>query len=107
MDMNVQKNSINLAMQGAVILTIAGLITKILSAAYRVPYQNIVGDIGFYIYQQVYPFYGMSVILATSGFPVMISKVMTDYGYGRSVQIRSKIMTITFLYLTILWGIHF
>lgn len=97
--MNVQKNSINLAMQGAVILTIAGLITKILSAAYRVPYQNIVGDIGFYIYQQVYPFYGMSVILATSGFPVMISKVMTDYGYGQSVQIKSKIMTITFLYL--------
>jgi PST family polysaccharide transporter len=101
MDMNVQKNSINLAIQGAVILTIAGLITKILSAAYRVPYQNIVGDIGFYIYQQVYPFYGMSVILATSGFPVMISKVMTDYGYGKSVQIRSKIMTITFLYLTL------
>jgi PST family polysaccharide transporter len=91
-----------LAMQGAVILTIAGLITKILSAAYRVPYQNIVGDIGFYIYQQVYPFYGMSVILATTGFPVMISKVMTDYGYGKSTQIRSKIMTITFLYLTII-----
>ncbi|MBZ5751174.1 putative polysaccharide biosynthesis protein [Metabacillus rhizolycopersici] len=100
--MNVQKNSINLAMQGAVILTIAGLITKILSAAYRVPYQNIVGDIGFYIYQQVYPFYGMGVILATSGFPVMISKVMTDYGYGKSLHIKSKIMTITFLYLTII-----
>jgi PST family polysaccharide transporter len=42
----------------------------------------------------------MSVILATSGFPVMISKIMTDYGYGKSVYIRSKIMTITFLYLT-------
>jgi PST family polysaccharide transporter len=100
--MNVQKNSINLAIQGAVILTIAGLITKILSAAYRVPFQNIVGDIGFYIYQQVYPFYGMSVILATSGFPVIISKVMTDYGYGKSVNIRSKVMTITFLYLSII-----
>lgn len=100
--MDVQKNSMRLAMQGAVILTVAGLITKILSAAYRVPYQNIVGDIGFYIYQQVYPFYGMSVVLATSGFPVMISKVMTDYGYGKSAQIRSKIMTITFLYLSII-----
>jgi polysaccharide transporter, PST family len=98
--MDVQKNSMKLAMQGAVILTVAGLITKILSAAYRVPYQNIVGDIGFYIYQQVYPFYGMSVVLATSGFPVMISKVMTDFGYGKSSQIRSKIMTLIFLYLT-------
>lgn len=98
--MDINKNHMNLAMQGALILTIAGLLTKILSAAYRVPYQNIVGDIGYYIYQQVYPFYGMSVILATSGFPVMISKIMSDYGYGHSINIRSKIITITLLYLT-------
>ncbi|MGM7724470.1 putative polysaccharide biosynthesis protein [Metabacillus sp. Hm71] len=100
--MNVQKNRMNLAIQGALILTVAGLVTKILSAAYRVPFQNIVGDIGFYIYQQVYPFYGMSVILATSGFPVVISKVMTEYGYGKSMQIRSKIMTIIFFYLLVI-----
>lgn len=91
----------NLALRGVIILTIAGLVTKILSAAYRVPYQNIVGDIGFYIYQQVYPFYGMSVVLATSGFPVMISKVMSDHGYGQSKHIRSKIITVTFIYLAI------
>ncbi|MFB8736447.1 oligosaccharide flippase family protein [Bacillus sp. SL00103] len=46
--------------QGAVILTIAGLLSKVLSAVYRVPFQNIVGDTGFYIYQQVYPFLGIS-----------------------------------------------
>ena len=100
--MNVKKKNVNLAFQGAMILTIAGLITKIMSAAYRIPFQNIVGDIGFYIYQQAYPFYGMSIILATSGFPVMISKVMTDYGYDKSDQIRSKILTIAFLYLLLI-----
>ncbi len=42
--------------QGAFVLILAGVITKILSAVYRVPFQNIVGDVGFYIYQQVYPF---------------------------------------------------
>ncbi|MDQ0233286.1 putative polysaccharide biosynthesis protein [Metabacillus malikii] len=100
--MNVQKNnSIQMAMQGAFILTVAGIITKILSAIYRVPYQNIVGDIGFYIYQQVYPLYGMSVILATSGFPVMVSKVMMEYGYGKSNQVRSKILTVSFFYIFI------
>lgn len=100
--MNVKKNNVSLAFQGAVILTIAGLITKVMSAAYRIPFQNIVGDIGFYIYQQVYPFYGMSIILATSGFPVVISKVMTDFGYDKSNQIRSKILTIAFLYLLLI-----
>ncbi len=98
--MNIEKDHMNIALRGVFILTIAGLVTKILSAAYRVPYQNIVGDIGFYIYQQVYPFYGMSVVLATSGFPVMISKVMSDLGHGKSEQDRSKIMSIAMIYLT-------
>ncbi|XQY91978.1 putative polysaccharide biosynthesis protein [Metabacillus sp. HB246100] len=97
--MNVPKNNLYLAMQGAMILTLAGLVTKILSAAYRVPYQNIVGDIGFYIYQQVYPFYGMSVILATSGFPVIISKVIVDLGHNTSKATQTKILTVSFWFL--------
>lgn len=64
--------------KGTLILTIAALLTKILSAFYRIPFQNIVGDVGFYIYQQVYPFYGMVVVLSTYGFPVVISKLYAE-----------------------------
>lgn len=64
--------------KGAFILTIAALIVKILSAVYRVPFQNIVGDVGFYIYQQVYPFYGVALLLSTQGFPVVISKLYAE-----------------------------
>jgi O-antigen/teichoic acid export membrane protein len=64
--------------RGAFILAIAALITKILSAVYRIPFQNIVGDVGFYIYQQVYPFYGLAMVLATTGFPVVISKLYAE-----------------------------
>src|SRR3954447_2303590 len=64
--------------RGAFILAIAALITKILSAVYRVPFQNIVGDVGFYIYQQVYPFYGIALVLSTYGFPVVISKLYAE-----------------------------
>jgi O-antigen/teichoic acid export membrane protein len=64
--------------KGAMILTLAALVTKILSAVYRVPFQNIVGDIGFYIYQQVYPFFGIVMVLSTYGFPVVISKLYTE-----------------------------
>ena len=49
-----------------------------MSAIYRVPFQNIVGDIGFYIYQQVYPFYGIAISMATYGFPVIISKLYAE-----------------------------
>lgn len=63
--------------KGTLILTMAALLTKILSAFYRIPFQNIVGDVGFYIYQQVYPFYGIAVALSTYGFPLIISKLYT------------------------------
>jgi PST family polysaccharide transporter len=63
---------------GALLLTIAGLLTKVLSAIYRVPYQNIAGDIGFYIYQQVYPFYGIAIALSLYGFPVVVSKFISE-----------------------------
>ncbi|WP_071458817.1 putative polysaccharide biosynthesis protein [Bacillus massilinigeriensis] len=68
----------NELLKGAMILTLAALATKILSAVYRVPFQNIVGDVGFYIYQQVYPFYGALLVLSTYGFPVVVSKVYAE-----------------------------
>lgn len=63
---------------GTVVLAVAALVTKILSAFYRIPYQNIVGDVGFYIYQQVYPIYAVMMALATSGYPVVISKLVAE-----------------------------
>nr|WP_280169529.1 oligosaccharide flippase family protein [Priestia megaterium]MDH3184103.1 oligosaccharide flippase family protein [Priestia megaterium] len=60
---------------GAIILTLAGLFTKILSATYRIPYHHIAGDIGFYIYQQVYPLYGIALQLRYIWFPCNYFKV--------------------------------
>jgi O-antigen/teichoic acid export membrane protein len=65
-------------LKGALVLSIAALIVKLLSAAYRIPYQNIVGDIGFYIYQQAYPFYAIVLTLSTLGFPIIISKLIAE-----------------------------
>jgi polysaccharide transporter, PST family len=73
-----QQYSSKQLVKGATILTVAALITKILSALYRVPFQNLVGDIGFYIYQQVYPFFGIVIALSTYGFPVIISKLVAE-----------------------------
>lgn len=65
-------------MQGAFILTLASFVAKILSAIYRVPYQNLAGDVGFYVYQQVYPIYGLAMTLALSGLPQFISKYVAE-----------------------------
>ncbi|TWK87976.1 Lipid II flippase MurJ [Bacillus paralicheniformis] len=83
--------------QGAFVLSLAGILSKILSAVYRVPFQNIVGDVGFYIFQQVYPMIGISVMLATSGFPVIISKLLNDYGTAN----RAKILRVSMFFLSV------
>lgn len=65
-------------MRGAVVLTAASFVAKLLSAVYRVPYQNLAGDEGFYVYQQIYPIYGIAMTLALSGLPQFISKYVAE-----------------------------
>lgn len=98
-------------MKGAALLTIAALIVKVLSAIYRVPFQNLVGDEGFYIYQQVYPFMAIFVVWTSSGFAVAISKMLADNDLLKDKvqreERRSNILRIVFRYLTVLSFIFF
>ncbi|WP_326717068.1 putative polysaccharide biosynthesis protein [Vagococcus jeotgali] len=65
-------------LKGTMILTATSFIVKLLSAIYRVPFQNLVGDEGFYVYQQVYPIYGIAMTLALSGMPIYLSKLLAS-----------------------------
>ncbi|RBP01008.1 polysaccharide biosynthesis protein [Rossellomorea aquimaris] len=96
-----KKYSSNQFLKGAMVLTVAALVTKILSAVYRVPFQNIVGDIGFYIYQQVYPFYGIAIALSTYGFPVIISKLVAEKLENEDEEGAKKVAVTSFLFLCI------
>lgn len=93
-------------MKGAALLTISALVVKILGAIYRVPFQNLVGDEGFYIYQQVYPFISIFVAWTASGFAVAISKLLADADTLATLQQREnrrfQIMKIAFWYLVVL-----
>ncbi|MGE7763557.1 putative polysaccharide biosynthesis protein [Peribacillus sp. NPDC097895] len=86
--------------RGALILSVAAIIVKVLSAAYRIPYQNIAGDIGFYIYQQVYPFYGVALTLSTLGFPVVISKLIAERDSAKNNFAVKDILVTSFVVLS-------
>ncbi|WRP06695.1 polysaccharide biosynthesis protein [Rossellomorea aquimaris] len=96
-----KKYSSNQFLKGAMVLTVAALVTKILSAVYRVPFQNIVGDIGFYIYQQVYPFYGIAIALSTYGFPVIISKLVAEKIENEDEEGAKNVAVTSFMFLCI------
>lgn len=72
--------------QGVALMTLTSVIVKVLSAIYRVPFQNMVGNEGFYIYQQVYPIYGIGMVIALNGVPMYLSKVMVEYEQQRERQ---------------------
>lgn len=86
-------------LKGTLILTITSFVVKILSAVYRVPFQNLVGDEGFYVYQQVYPIYGIAMTLSLSGMPVFLSKILAS---EESLIERKKILTQFFYYVSFL-----
>lgn len=80
-------NETSRLVQGAVLLTIAGLINKVLSAVYRIVLQNLTGDIGFYMYQQLYPLLGIATMLALYGFPSAISSLTaTEIEKGKALS---------------------
>lgn len=88
----MENNRLKQMMKGALLLSLAAFISKILSAVYRVPFQNMVGNTGFYVYQQVYPIYGIGMTFALSGFPVFLSKMIAetpDSGTRRMILKRS------------------
>lgn len=57
-----------------IVLTITMLVIKVLSAIYRVPYQNVMGDEGLYAYQQVYPIVAIVSVLSINAIPSVISQ---------------------------------
>lgn len=60
---------------GVVLFALAGYISKFISFAYRIPYQNIAGDFGLYAYQTVYPFAAIVASLGIYAMPVVIAKI--------------------------------
>ncbi len=65
--------------EGAVIAYIAIVITKILGAFYNIPFYGIIGDRGSIIYSFAYNIYVLFLDISTSGIPIAISIVLSEY----------------------------
>ena len=60
---------------GAIILVICNLVTKFISAIYRVPLLKILGSEGLGQYQMIFPIYALFLVISSSGIIVTISKL--------------------------------
>lgn len=66
-------------MEGALIATLAIIISKILGVIYVIPFSKIIGAQGGALYGYAYNIYNIFLIISSAGIPLAISKLTTEY----------------------------
>ena len=64
--------------KGAAIISGAGIVVKIIGAFFRIPLTNWIGELGMSYYQVAYTIYSALLIMATAGFPVALSRMVSE-----------------------------
>ncbi len=80
--------------KGAAILGIAGIIVKVLGAIFKIPLVSIIASTGMGYYSSAYPIYVMLLAIATSGFPIAISKMVAERRAKGNVKGANEIFSI-------------
>lgn len=70
---NTQKSIVS----GMTVLSLVGIICKIVGALYRIPLAWLIGDEGMGTYQLVFPTYNMLLTISSAGLPVAISRMVS------------------------------
>lgn len=100
---------------GVAILASAAIISKLLGTLQKIPLQNIGGDEVFGIYNAVYPFYTLILFIATAGFPVAVSRFVSEYtaqddaaGASQVLRVASIILLATGVcsFIVCFYGAH-
>ena len=87
--MRESESTKNSVVKGAIVVSCAGLIAKILGALYRIPLTNILQADGLGIYQTVFPIYALLLTLSSSGIPSAVAKLISSGEPADKVLARS------------------
>lgn len=91
-------------LKGTALLTGAGLVVKILGAAYRIPLSRLIGSEGIGLYQMAYPIYLIFLSLSTAGLPIAISKIIAEKSAQGDRPAMKKVFNAA-LFLLVLMGL--
>ncbi|MEF9945104.1 MAG: polysaccharide biosynthesis protein [Lachnospiraceae bacterium] len=75
--MGKQKKSNSSFLIQGMILAAAGMITRIIGIAYRIPVNNILGDVGQGFYGYAFQIYSIALILTSYSLPLAVSKLVS------------------------------
>ncbi|RQD74660.1 MAG: polysaccharide biosynthesis protein, partial [Candidatus Syntrophonatronum acetioxidans] len=88
--------------KGAVILTAAGLTSRLIGAVFRIALAALITDEGIGLYQMAYPIYTGLLAVSTAGIPIAVSKLVSEnialnnyYGATRVFKVALTLLTIS------------
>ncbi len=64
--------------KGATILGAAGILIKILGAAFKLPLGNLMGELGMSYFMAPYPIYNYLLVVSTAGIPTAIARLIAE-----------------------------
>ncbi len=82
-------------LRGAMILTIAGVVVKIIGAVNRILLSRFLGGEGIGLYQMAYPIYTLAISIATAGLPVAISIMIAEKLANKDAKGASRVFNIS------------
>ena len=87
-------------LRGAMILTMAGLMVKVIGSVNRILLSRLLGGEGIGLYQMAYPVYLLLLAVSSAGIPVAISIIVAEHlakkDYGGVQQIFRLSLRVTF-----------
>lgn len=83
--------------EGSFVAYLAIVITKIMGALYSIPFYNMIGDQGGVIYSCAYSVYALFLDISTSGIPIAVSIVISDYNAQKMYRSRERAYRLSFL----------
>lgn len=93
----------NKLIKGTIILSVAGIIAKMISVLYKVPLSQLVGTEGIGYYEKVFPIYSLFTAASLVGIPNTISKMVAeDVAKG---EYKKAHLTFRYaLYVSVIYG---
>lgn len=82
--------------QGAMILSAATMVVKIMGMLYKIPLGNILGAVGMSYFMTAYSIFNPVYALSVSGFPVAMSKMVAESAAKRRYRETRKIFRCSF-----------
>ena len=89
-------------LHGAALLAIATAVVKVIGFFYKVPLNNLLGEVGKTYFQTAYEIYNVLLTISTAGLPLAISKLTSQaHAQGRENQKRKIFRTAIWLFFAL------